>query len=222
MLAAAVLATMLAPVKLDAAGTDIDLEALVPKAFGDWRVVPSGIVQVDLTPRRDEERSTDDPYDQTVMRTYVRNDGAVVMLALAYGQRQRQEVKIHRPELCYAAQGFEVRAREAASLDLRDGQRVAVTRLLAQGGARAEPVTYWIRIGDEITPSAWQSRLAILREGLQGRIPDGILVRVSSAQPRALLDQQAAYRAQAEFLRELLAALEPRVQRLLIGPGASG
>lgn len=109
------------------AATQIDLNALVPKEFGEWREVRSAFVQVDLTPRRDgeeAERTTDSPYDQTVIRTYVRRAGATVMLALAYGSKQRQDVKIHRPELCYVAQGFQVGRKEHAPLALSDGRSV--------------------------------------------------------------------------------------------------
>ncbi len=38
------------------------------------------------------------------LRSYVNANGDVVMLALAYGRHQRQEIKIHRPELCYTSQ----------------------------------------------------------------------------------------------------------------------
>jgi EpsI family protein len=219
MLAAAGLAIALAPKKVDASGGLFDLDALVPKEFGEWREVRSAFVQVDLTPRRDgeaAERTTDSPYDQTVMRTYVHRNGARVMLALAYGSKQRQDVKIHRPELCYLAQGFQVGRKEHAVLSLDGGRSVALTRLVAEGSNRVEPVTYWIRIGEEISESAWQSRLAILREGLQGRIPDGILVRISTAYPEGHFEPRA-YRVQTEFLHDLLSSLQPRAQQLLLG-----
>lgn len=61
---------------------------------------------------------------------------------------------------------------------------VTLTRLLAESSNRVEPVTYWIRIGEEIAISPWQSRIAILREGLQVRIPDGMFVRASSVFPK--------------------------------------
>jgi EpsI family protein len=219
MLAAAGLAVALAPKKADAPGETFDLNALVPIEFGEWREIRSALVQVDLTPRRDDEErkpTTNNPYDQTVMRTYVRRDGAVIMLALAYGSRQRQEVKIHRPELCYIAQGFQVGRKEHAALTLNDGRSVALTRLMAESSNRVEPVTYWIRIGEEISQSAWQSRLAILREGFQGRIPDGILVRVSTPYPKGQF-APADYGIHSEFLLDLLSSLEPRAQRLLVG-----
>jgi len=42
------------------------------------------------------------------MRAYQNSQGQIVYLALAWGEQQRQEVKIHRPDLCYVAQGFKV------------------------------------------------------------------------------------------------------------------
>jgi EpsI family protein len=218
MVLAAALAVVLAPAKSGAAAAP-DLGALVPARLGDWREVRSRVLQVDLTPRRDGEeagRTTDEPYDQTVMRTYARADGATVMLALAYGGRQRQEVKIHRPELCYLAQGFAVARRDPAPIVFADGRAVTATRLVARSDRRVEPVTYWIRIGDEITAGAVDSRLAILREGLKGRIPDGILVRVSSAYAPSDAAAERAYEDHQDFLRALLGALEPGARRILL------
>jgi EpsI family protein len=219
MLAAAAIAVMLVPKKFDVAGGAIDLDTLVPAELGGWREVRSAVPQVDLTPRREgdeHERTTDEPYDQTIMRTYARADGATIMLALAYGSRQRQEVKIHRPELCYLAQGFAVGRRGAAPIVFEDGRAVTATRLVARSDRRVEPITYWIRIGEEITRSALDSRLAILREGLRGRIPDGILVRVSSAHAPSDPATERAYENQDDFLRALVGALEPRARRILL------
>jgi EpsI family protein len=226
MLAAAAIAVMLVPKKFDVAGGAIDLDALVPAELGGWREVRSAVPQVDLTPRREgeeRERTTDEPYDQTVLRTYARADGARIMLALAYGTRQRQEVKIHRPELCYVAQGFAVVRGDAVPIVFEDGRMVTVTRLVARSDRRVEPVTYWIRIGGEITTSALDSRLAILREGLRGRIPDGVLVRVSSAHAPADAGAERAYENHHDFLRALVGALEPRARTVLLaeaGPQA--
>jgi EpsI family protein len=219
MLAAAALAAGLAPAKT-VADAGLDLAALVPAEFGRWRELRTGVPQIDLSPRRDGEdaaRTTDDPYDQTVMRTYARADGAAIMLALAYGTRQRQEVKIHRPELCYLAQGFAVTRRDPVPIVFKDGAAVTATRLLARSDRRVEPVTYWIRIGDEIAAGALQSRLAILRAGLKGRIPDGILVRVSTISPPGAADTDRAYGLHEEFLRELVDAVGDRGRLVLAG-----
>jgi EpsI family protein len=117
----------------------VDLESMVPKAFGDWTYVPSAISQVDLSVRRDGEEGTNTRvYDQVLMRTYRNAQGQSVMLALAWGRQQRQEVKIHRPELCYVAQGFRIESSRPIDA-LGDGSVIGTT-LLAATARRVEPV----------------------------------------------------------------------------------
>jgi hypothetical protein len=83
------------------------LATVVPKQIGEWRELPNPMVQVDISvPTTSTNR--DRPYDDMVSRTYVNKQGQQIMVALAYGSQQRQEVKIHRPELCYPAQGWRV------------------------------------------------------------------------------------------------------------------
>lgn len=196
----------------------VDLEQMIPRDFKDWRELKTGVIQMDLSPRDGEERTIEQPYDQTLMRTYIRDDGAVVMLALAYGRTQRQEVKIHRPELCYVSQGFTVKSKSTDMVDLAPGSQVAVHRLLAGNQRRLEPVTYWIRIGDRLTSNAWESRTAIFLEGLQGRIPDGMLVRVSTP-VAAAADVSGTYALQDAFLKDLVSVLNGPGQTALLGHG---
>lgn len=217
MLAAAAATAFLTTAKVEAV-PKADLEAIVPARFGDWHEVKGIALQMDLAPRRDDNApDMSNPYDETVLRTYTRSDGATIMLALAWGARQRQDVKIHRPELCYVAQGFEVGASARTPLALDEGGQIPATRLVARSQSRVEPVTYWIRIGSEITTNAWQSRLAILREGMKGRSADGILVRVSQALPPNGGDLAKSYAVQEQFLKDLVASVAPAGVPLLVG-----
>jgi EpsI family protein len=198
---------------------DIDLERQIPEAFGQWHEVRTGMVQVDLAPRGEngeQEATLVWPYDRTLTRVYQRGDGQVVMLALAWGSKQRQEIKVHRPELCYAGQGLQVIEQKTTPLELSSAATVLATHMLTRGAARLEPVTYWIRTGDRISLSSWQSRFEILKEGVRGRIPDGILVRVSQALPPTA-SPEASYQIQASFLSDLYAAADPAAKRLLVG-----
>jgi EpsI family protein len=216
MIAAYGVAIALTPTRYEVAEGTVDLEKMIPRAFGDWTEVKTAAIQIDLSPRDGEERSTNQPYDQTLMRSYVRKDGAMVMLAVAYGRTQRQEVKIHRPELCYVAQGFDIGRKELVDLDLGGRSNLPVYRLVTHNDRRTEPVTYWIRIGDKISTSAWQSRWRILVEGLHGRIPDGILVRVSQVVP-SLREADESYVLQQTFLRDLSGSVDLPTRKLLIG-----
>ena len=111
LLAAAVLAEVLAPRELMArASASLDLQQVIPKQFGEWRLVPDvtpvtpedpeGYVQPDANSAR--------IYSQEVGRTYTDGDGHIVMLMVAYGPVQNYRLKAHRPEMCYTAAGFRV------------------------------------------------------------------------------------------------------------------
>jgi EpsI family protein len=198
---------------------DVDLERQIPTAFGQWHEVRTGLVQIDLAPRGEngkQEATLVWPYDRTLTRVYQRADGQVVMLALAWGSKQRQEIKVHRPELCYPSQGMQVIEQKNAQLGLSSDAKLVVTHLLTRDASRVEPVTYWIRIGDRISLSAWQSRMEILKEGVRGRMPDGILVRVSQALPLTA-SPEGSYQVQENFLQELYSVADPAARRLLTG-----
>lgn len=192
-----------------------DLENTVPKQFGAWRELPNPRVQVSLSTG---ETSFDQPYDQSVMRTYIDNQGHAIQVALAWGKRQRQEVKIHRPELCYPAQGFAVESLSDVTFPLNtpEGHPVTGKRMLAKdrnGGLEA--VSYWIRVGSIYSDTAWQTRLHILKEGLAGKVTDGVLVRVSQrAEPGANLDE--LYSRQEKFAAELVSASPNNARPLLV------
>lgn len=194
-----------------------NLEASVPTQFGDWTAVPNPMVPANLAVAADGQASTDQPYDQTVLRSYRNSRGDIVMLALAYGRSQRQEVKIHRPELCYPAQGFDVQGLQSTAFDAVPGthQRVTGKQMLARSGQRMEAVSYWIRIGRVYSDSAWRTRWHIFTEGLQGRVPDGILVRASRP-VSGVADAAQAYPALAQFMTELVQASPPATRDLMV------
>jgi EpsI family protein len=191
-----------------------DFASIVPKQFGDWKEVPSPYVQIDLA--TGDDLSTEQPYDAVLMRTYSNNKGEQVMLALAYGRQQKQDVKIHRPEVCYEAQGYAVAGRTPVDFQLAPGA-VAIqgTQMLAKNRDRVEAVSYWVRIGDIFPRSASQSRWYIFRQGMSGKVPDGILVRASSVQTSAD-GTDRAYQTQHQFLGDLVNALPPESKRLLV------
>lgn len=215
LLLSAIFAVALAP-KLHAETPAPALASVVPTQFAGWTYLPSSTIQVDqtLTPG---QTNLDQPYDDILSRTYGSRDGTRIMLTLAYGARQRQEVKIHRPELCYPAQGLKVLELKSASFPtkLQPAGFITGKRMIAASGPGAvELVSYWIRIGTTYSDSAWLTRLTILKEGLAGKMTDGILVRASQRVP-AGGDYDAAFRKQEQFLADLVVAT-PATGRNLI------
>lgn len=193
------------------------LSDLIPRTFGDWHAIDQGPAAINpKLDRAGAEPSIDNPYDDILMRNYANGNGAIVQLALAYGHRQQQEVKIHRPDLCYTAQGFEIRSVSYARLtDMGRTAQIDGSHMLASAPGRTEAVTYWIRIGNTYPRTSWAIRYQILKEGLKGNVDDGMLVRASEVLEGSNSDVTKSYALQASFLRSLVEALPPETRRLL-------
>lgn len=187
----------------------------VPSQFGDWREVTSNLVQADLSTTEEGGRTQDQPYDDVLMRTYVNSEGVQIMLALATSREQRQDVKIHLPEVCYPAQGFQVTRLTPAALAVDPaGGSVPGKHLITKGNNRNEAVSYWVRIGDDYPQGGLAMRTKIFRDGLAGKVADGILVRASTL---VHTDEEAlqAYAVQEKFLAQLVSAVKPTAPALV-------
>jgi EpsI family protein len=210
MVAAAALAWAMTPHKrLADDGTPLDLAALIPPAFGSWREDRT-VVPISVSP--EVQATLDRIYSQTLTRTYIDDRGRRVMLSIAYGGTQSRDLQVHRPEVCYSAQGFQIRGTAKAEIDVAEFT-IPVMRVFATQGPRQEPITYWVRLGDQIVRGNLEQGLARLRYGLSGAIPDGLLVRVSTIGG----DQSAAYGVQDAFLDELLKEIPASERWRLVG-----
>ncbi|WP_439570551.1 exosortase C-terminal domain/associated protein EpsI, partial [Methylibium sp.] len=143
--------------------------------------------------------------------------GEQIRRAVAYTRQQSQEVKGHRPEVCYTAVGFEVLSLDPARLDVAAAGTPPVDgmRMVARSVHHTEAVSYWIRMGSIYSQNAVDTRLHLLAEGLQGRLRDGALVRAS----RVIADPgeaPAAYPQIDGFLAAFAAALTPEARALLL------
>lgn len=215
MLAAAALAFVLTPkAKVADQGPRIDLEAMIPKQFGHWRVDES-IVPLQVSP--DVQAKLDKIYNQTLSRTYVNSRGERIMLSIAYGSDQSDNMAVHKPEVCYPAQGFEVLQKSKGTLDV-SGASLPVVRLVARQHNRIEPITYWITVGGDTVTGGLDRKLAQMRYGLTGSIPDGLLFRISSIDP----DAARAYELHSRFAEELHQALKHGARATLFGNQAAG
>lgn len=210
MLAAAGLAIAMKPtIKTADQGPKVNLEAMIPVQFGDWKIDPT-IVQIQPSP--DVQQSLDAIYDQILSRTYVDSKGDRMMLTITYGGAQTDQLKAHRQEVCYSAQGFQI--KQLMSQAVKIGQStIPITRMLAVQGSRSEPVTYWFTMGDRVVLSSFERLIVQLKYGLTGEIPDGMLVRVSNLST----DPAHAYEAHIAFVRDLISHMRERDARRLVG-----
>jgi EpsI family protein len=210
MVAAAILAMALTPTKFNAAtAPKVNLEALIPKHFGEWSMSEAQEIML-ISP--EQEATLKQIYNQTLTRTYVNSNGQQVMLSIAYGGDQSDSMQVHRPEVCYPAQGFQVFKKTDGIINTGFGS-IPVVRLVATQKERVEPITYWIMVGNTVAENKFWWKIAQLKISLTGKIPDGLIFRVSTIDA----DEGQAYRIQDVFINELLHSLNPYQRSRLIG-----
>jgi len=209
MVLSSVLTKVMTPNITSGQKVDINLETLIPTEFEDWKL-DSSIASPIVTPGvKDLLEKT---YSQTLSRTYVNKKGERIMLSIAYGGAEKTDLNSHRPEVCYAAGGFDISKMTKTFVDTTVG-RIPVMHLVAKRGTRNEPITYWTRIGDSLTRGWIEQKLSALGYRLTGKAPDGLLVRVSSISN----DEQDSYRIQQVFLAALLKSVRSDEQHWLVG-----
>lgn len=186
-----------------------DLELIFPKAFADWRIDARSSM---VLPSPATQALLDSIYNQTLTRTYINSEGERIMLSVAYGGDQSDATRAHLPEVCYPAQGFQISQNFAGQLRL-EGRTVPVRYLMSNQGNRFEPITYWLVVGDRVTVSRTDQKLAQFALGLKGLIPDGMLVRVSNIDR----DMARGHRLQALFLQQMAAAFAPAARDRVFG-----
>jgi len=210
ILLSALAAYLLKPThKLSDSVLPLDLESMIPNRFDGWNEDAGEMV---LVANPQQTALLNKLYNQTLTRTYVDRQGYRIMLSIAYGGDQSDALQLHKPEVCYPAQGFELVSMNSATVQVA-AVRIPVVRLDVRQSGRLEKVTYWTTVGDKIVLGQVQKKLVEMSYGLNGKIPDGILFRVSSLDG----DGEQAYARQAEFVRALMGNVNPTTRARLMG-----
>jgi EpsI family protein len=185
------------------------LESTVPESFGGWRRLEEGLQIIDPA----TEEKLREIYKEWLSRTYVNEAGDRVMLSVARSGNQIGIQQAHLPDICYPAQGFKIGAvTKEPKLPTTYGP-IPVTRFTATMGARDEPVTYWLTMGDQVVESQRDKRIVQIRAVLTGESPGGLLFRVSSIDR----DSERGFAIQQKFVADMMASVSPEARRKLSG-----
>lgn len=209
MVSSAAVTRVMTPSLMASQQNQLNLATLIPDEFNHWKI---DLSNAPLLVNPEVNGAISKIYSQTLSRTYINKQGERVMLSIAYGSDQTTDLHVHRPEVCYLTGGFDIGKMTKTFVDTTIG-RIPVMHLVAKLGARNEPITYWIRVGDSLTRGWFEQKLAAFRYGLSGKVPDGLLFRVSTISN----DEQNSYRIQQEFLTELLQAVRSEDRYWLVG-----
>jgi EpsI family protein len=187
----------------------LNLVAIVPRAFAGWTIDPN---EFPIAFPPELQAFIDRTYDQVLERTYTDAHGHRVMLSMDY-VRHSEKYNLHRPEVCYPAQGFIVeRDPEPVRLQTAAGV-IDATRLVARRGNRNEPITYWVIIGAAQTRLGMPMRWLQMRSALTGSVPDGLFIRISTIGA----DEKEEFATQAQFANDLVVNVAPADRPHLLG-----
>ncbi len=194
-------------------GDRIDLDRMFPQQFGTWSV--DEVTRAFVRPAAMQGRRYS-IYEQVLERTFIDDRGQRVMLSVAFGSEQSATLRLHRPEACYRAGGYQVRGTHGHVLTLA-GQSVPVTQLQAEMPGRLEPITYWTLIGGELVSDPGSFRWHRLGFAARRKLLDGMLVRVSSIN----IEPTSAFELHGRFADDLMRAVAPDDRIRVIGRPSS-
>jgi EpsI family protein len=181
-------------------------ETWVPQRVDAWTVAgTSGVV----LPPPDALR--DRLYDNLVTRVYESPVSPPVMLLLAYNNLQDGVVQVHRPEVCYPVGGYELSETQEVSLPVT-GKVIPANFFTAKGPDRTEQVLYFTRLGHGYPRNWGEQRWTVIQANIGGRIPDGMMMRVS------LLggNQASSFEILRRFTVDFIAASALPLRKLLL------
>lgn len=188
---------------------DRKLEDIVPERVAEWQHVPSEAFILPKTPGSLADRL----YSQTLTRLYVSDNALPIMVVIAYGAVQNDLLQLHRPEVCYAAVGFQISSSQKAEVALGGTAELPVRELTARNDSRVEAISYWTRIGDDLPTDGNEQRWVKLRQQMDGYLADGVLVRLSTtAEP-----SPAVFDEINRFGSAMVKALKPADRPVLVG-----
>ena len=191
-----------------------DLEKIIPKSFAGWH---EETIDSIILPDPGANSLVDKIYNKVLARSYKNTVGDEVMLVIAYGGDQSDALQLHRPEVCYAANGYKVSPVRFMRRVL-SGRPVMLARMEAEQHYWHESVTYWMRVGARQVATNVDRQWVKFVAGLNGVIPDGVLFRVSSRSSDGA--SAAAGALHDRFISDLLSSLNSAAVELLVGRGA--
>ncbi len=188
----------------------VTVASIIPRKFSDW----SSRDVTDLVAPKEADSLAARIYGETVGRVYSRSTGgAEIMMLLAHGDTQSDDLQLHRPEVCYPAFGFAISQNREVEIPLGAGAAIAGRSLVATAPDHQETILYWSRLGEYFPTSRGQQHFDRTRTAMQGVVADGILARFSVA-GGSPADADATMQP---FVSELVRAIAPAHRAALVG-----
>lgn len=191
------------------------MAAIVPRVFPGW----TSRDVTDLVAPKVEGSLASRLYGETVGRVYrnTTSDGEIMML-LAHGDTQSNDLQLHRPEICYPTFGFAISQNRPFDVQVGGSAAIPARILLAKAPERQESIVYWSRLGEYFPLDRKQQQLDRLQTAMSGVVADGLLARFSVAG----LEPDEAARLILSFIPRLVLAVPAEKRAALVGSVRAG
>lgn len=177
----------------------------LPQHFTRWTKLQNNVAEI-VDPSRQAVLKY--LYTETLSASYRNANDVLVMLSIAYGKDQSDGHDVHKPDLCYPAQGFAIIEQNDMVLALDTHRSITVKYMKTQNRSRIEPLIYWTTSGNYLYSNKLQKKLIDINYTKKRLIPDGMVLRVSTIEA----DSQLAIESITDFVKDWYAAM-PEQQR---------
>ncbi len=181
--------------------------ASIPAKVGGWTAEKSSEVVLAAP-----DETSDKLYQNLETRIYLGAELPAIMFLCAYSNVQKNDVQVHRPEVCYPASGYPITKNVAEKITVGN-QDINARFLIADRGGLREMILYWTRVGKSF-PVDWRSqRIEMAKANLSGKIPDGVLLRVSTI----MEEERSARKLLMQFIEQLRLSSDSALNPLIFG-----
>jgi EpsI family protein len=181
--------------------------ASIPAKVGGWTAEKSSEVVLAAP-----DETSDKLYQNLETRIYTGDALPAIMFLCAYSNVQKNDVQVHRPEVCYPASGYPITKNVAEKITVGK-QDINARFLIADRGGPQEMILYWTRVGASF-PIDWQSqRIEMAKANLSGTVPDGVLLRVSTI----MNEERHAKKLLLQFIEQLRLSSNSALYPLIFG-----
>ncbi len=143
--------------------------------------------------------------DDYLSRTYVRADGAIVYLFVAWYASQRHRRTFHSPQNCLPGAGWTMAAHQVYPLG--DDPRKVLNEYRIEHHTGRMIALYWYHGRNRMDASEYRGRLHTIEDAIARGRTDGALVRILVPMDRDGHLEDFARRAARDFARDLLPLL---------------
>lgn len=183
----------------------VSLADELPQHFTRWKKLQNNVAEV-VDPSRQAVLKY--LYTETLSASYSNANDGFVMLSIAYGKDQSDGHDVHKPDLCYPAQGFTIIEQHEILLVLDKQRTIFVKYLKTKNGSRIEPLIYWTTSGNYLYRNKLQKKVIDYKYGKRNLIPDGMILRISTIED----DPEIAMASITDFVKDWYASM-PEQQR---------